>query len=112
MKWMVGLVGPHFVENKASGKSIIPALRQAGVPAKEVKVPNLDKVARSRLVSVHAQNGKVFIHKAIRDRLLNDGRQGLMLFPKGSHNDVNDAFTQALNRHFSGRRGAKLIIGN
>jgi phage terminase large subunit-like protein len=87
-------------------------LRKQGIHAQEVNLPKLDKIARSRLVSVHAQTGKVFIHKAIKDKLLNDGRQGLMLFPNGTHNDVNDAFTQALNRHFSGRRGAKLIIGN
>jgi phage terminase large subunit-like protein len=101
IEWMTKLHGPHFIEAKASGKSATQTLLKNGIAAKEVKVQGKDKESRTRLASPVAQTGKVFLHKSVFDRMLYDERQGLMRFPHGSHDDLNDAFVQALNRHAS-----------
>lgn len=96
--WMKGLQGPHYVEKKASGKSIVPMLRKVEVYAAEVPVKGGDKIARTMIATPIVETGRVRFKGSILSRLLDDERQGLLKFPVGSHNDVNDAFVQALNR--------------
>ncbi len=98
-QWMAELGGPHYVEAKASGKSLVQSLRVRGVVASEVKVTGgLDKVARASLVTPFAESGKIFIAKHIRELLFDDVRQGILKFPHGSHDDLQDALVQSINR--------------
>ena len=90
---------PHYVEGMASGKSAVQTLTAQGIPAKEVAVQGgNDKIARTTLMSPYVEAGLVYIAEDILDYLLNDPHQGLINFPNGTHDDLNDAFTQAINR--------------
>ena len=98
-QWMTELKGPHYIEAKASGKSLVPLLKNRGIYAIEVQVQGgLDKVARTSLVTPYAESGKVFIAKHIKAKLLDDERQGILKFPNATNDDLNDALVQALNR--------------
>jgi hypothetical protein len=98
LKWMQEFDAPHYVEAKASGKSIVQALSKAGVYAMEVQVRGGDKIARTKIVTPIVEQGKVFIHRSIWDKLLLDDRQGILAFPARPFKDLNDAFVQMLNR--------------
>jgi len=87
----------HYIEAKSSGKSLAQFLRLHGIYAKEVSVHG-DKVARARLASVPAENGKVFIERRIWDKIINDPNQGIVRFPNGKYKDLADAFSMALTR--------------
>jgi phage terminase large subunit-like protein len=89
---------PHYVEAKASGKSIVQSLQKAGIFAHEVKIKGGDKISRTILSTPVAEQGKVFIHRKIWDKLLFDERQGILGFPARPFKDLNDAFVQMLNR--------------
>ena len=93
------LKGPHCVEAKASGKSLVQNLKAKGIIATEVEVKGgLDKIARTSLVTFHAEAGKVRVAKHLLQKLLDDERQGILKFPNGSHDDVNDVLVQGINR--------------
>lgn len=100
VKWMSEQNAPHYIEAKAAGKSAVQALNKMKIYAVEVKVRGGDKIARTKIVTPLVESGKVKIHKRIYDKLLNDKKQGLLRFPSGEFNDLNDAFVQALNRHY------------
>ena len=89
---------PHYVEAMASGKSAVQTLKAQGIPAIEVRIQGGDKIARTTLMSPYAEAGNIFVASDILDELLYDSTQGLLNFPNGSHDDLNDAFTQAINR--------------
>jgi predicted phage terminase large subunit-like protein len=97
MRWMVSNGGPHYIEDKASGKSAKQSLQDNGIYAQLVSVEG-DKVARSKLASPLVERGDVYVNKRIIDTLLSDPNQGILDFPNGRGDDVNDAFVQALNR--------------
>jgi len=97
IRWMKNTRGPHYIENKASGKSARQTLKQNGVIAIEVKVSS-DKVARAKSATPIAEAGFVYIKKSMADRLYNDPKQGILFFPNGEHNDVSDTLSQALVR--------------
>jgi predicted phage terminase large subunit-like protein len=107
IRWMLSFALPHYVEKKASGKSAAQTLRASGVYAQEVDVVAIDKIARAKLASPVAENGQVYVLDTVLDKLLNDTRQGILFFPKGKHDDVNDALVQAINRH----KGSNATIG-
>lgn len=102
--WMNATGGPHFVEQKATGKSVVQALRAQSVTANEVAVKG-DKLARSSAVQTIVSNRRVYIREEIAQTLLYGERQGLLrvtaeqLQTEGEWLDVNDAFVQALTRH-------------
>jgi hypothetical protein len=98
--WMKRIDSPHYVEAKASGKSAVSSLQKSGVYAMEVKVRGLDKVSRTKLATPIASGDHVRIHKAIWEKLLYDDRQGILGFDAKPFKDLNDAFVQALNRHW------------
>lgn len=99
VNWMKLLEGPHFIEAKAAGKSSKQALRRDGITAVEVAVQGgADKVARTVDVTPLAMAGQVRVRRALLSVLLDDDKQGILVFPNGTHDDVNDAFTQALSR--------------
>ena len=97
--WMKALVGPHYIEAKATGKSAKQTLSRDGVVAVEVPVEGGDKEARTILVSPVAEAGKLRVKRSLLPRLLDDDRQGILTFPNSSHADLNDALVQAINRH-------------
>lgn len=90
---------PHYIERKASGKSARQTLTDQGIPAIEVDVPGGgDKEARARLASVYAEGKLVYVRESVLERLYTDDRQGILAFPKASHDDVADALAQAIDR--------------
>lgn len=96
--WMQLIQGPHYIEAKASGKSAAQTLWKSGVPAIEVEVTGGDKVARARMSTPFAEAGLVYCRESMLDKLYNDVKQGLLLFPNAQA-DVNDTVVQAIQRH-------------
>ena len=103
--WMKRIGGPHYVEEKASGKSVAQTLRREGLPVTEVPVEGGDKFARAAGVQPIASAGRVLIRRPIMRQFLQGDRQGILrvtaegLESKAAELDLNDAFVQALNRH-------------
>lgn len=97
------LQGPHYVEAKASGKSVVQTLKSYLIPAEEVKVSG-DKLARASAAQPAVQAGRVYISRKVYEELMS-GDQGLLrvtaeaLQAGGEGLDVNDAFVQAIWRH-------------
>ena len=99
VNWMKTFEGTHYIEAKASGKSIKQTLTTAGVVAVEVKVTGgSDKVARARMATPVAEAGMVCIRKSLLDKLYNDSKQGILNFPRGKFKDLADALAQCLQR--------------
>lgn len=95
--WMKAAKSPHYIEAKASGKSAKQTLTNQGIPAIEIQVDGGDKVARTKLATPYAEAGLVFCRRSILDRLYNDDKQGILLFPN-TGTDLNDALTQSISR--------------
>lgn len=91
--------GPHYIEAKASGKSSQQTLVSSGIPAIEVQVIGGDKIARTKMATPYPEAGLVFIRESLLEILYNDPEQGLLAFPNGLHDDMNDAIVQAIHRH-------------
>ncbi len=91
---------PHYIEAKASGKSAKQVLKDGGVVAIEVQVSGGDKIARTKFATPPPEAGLVCIRASLLDILYNDPEQGLLFFPNGKHDDLNDAVVQAIQRHF------------
>ena len=105
VKWMKGLPGPHNVEAKATGKSVVQALKAYGIKALEVQVKG-DKLARAAAVQPAVSNGRIWVRAQVIEKLLWGERQGLLrvtaegLQDKDAEGlDLNDAFVQAVARH-------------
>lgn len=99
VKWMKTKPSPHYVEAKASGKSIKQVVTSMGVPVIEVKLNGGgDKVARARSVTPTVEAGMVCIRKSLLDKLYNDDKQGILQFPKSKYKDVADALAQCITR--------------
>lgn len=92
---------PHYIEAKASGKSAKQTLSSMGIPAIEIKVEGGDKIARTRTATPYAEAGMIYCADDLIDKLFNDDKQGILLFPNASHNDLNDALVQAILRLFN-----------
>lgn len=90
---------PHYIEAKASGKSAKQTLSHNGVMAIEVPVMGGDKIARTSFATPMAEAGKVYVRASLLDLIYNDHEQGLLHFPNGLHDDLNDAIVQAIQRH-------------
>lgn len=112
------LQGPHFVEKKASGKSVVQFLRTYQITATEVAVLG-DKLARASAVQPVVAVGRVYISRLIYDKLLYGEHQGLLritaeaLQEDGEGLDLNDAWVQALTRHLGihGKQKRKMTVG-
>lgn len=91
--------GPYYIEAKASGKSAKQGLKKGGLAAIEVEVVGGDKIARTRTATPVAEAGLVFVRASILEKLLHDQEQGILNFPNAKHDDLNDAFVQAIQRH-------------
>lgn len=85
-----------LVEDKASGQSLLQALKdETRLPLLPIKV-DIDKIARANAVTALFEAGRVFVpeHAA----WLADYIDELASFPVGSHDDRVDSTTQALQR--------------
>ena len=104
VSWMRSLDGPHYVEEKATGKSAVQSLEAHGVAAEEVGVKG-DKLARASSVQPAVANRRIYVRRSIYETLLRAEGQGLLrvtheqLQTSSGGLDVNDAFVQALHRH-------------
>lgn len=111
------VTGPHYVEQKASGKSVVQTLKTYGIAAKEVAVKG-DKLARASAAQPTVSTGRVHVNKLVFDKLLWADRQGLLrvtveaLSEGGEGLDLNDAFVQLIWRHVKlGDKKPKLAFG-
>jgi len=117
---MQSLTGPHHVEAKATGKSLVQALSVYGIQAKEVTVRG-DKLQRASSVQPVVANGHVWVRAQVIEKLLWGERQGLLrvtaeALQSGSTMteglDLNDAFVQALHRHLGiGVKRTSMVFG-
>jgi predicted phage terminase large subunit-like protein len=89
---------PHYIEGKASGKSAKQVLTNQGVPAIEVQVTGGDKIARATMATPYAEAGMIYCKRSLMNKLYNDSKQGILLFPNGEHDDLQDALVQSINR--------------
>lgn len=96
--YMSAAPSPHYIEAKASGKSAKQTLSKNGIPAIEVKMVGGDKIARANLATPYAEAGMIYIRRSLLNRLYNDSKQGILVFPKGEHDDLQDALVQAIQR--------------
>lgn len=99
VQWMLTWPEPHYIEGKASGKSIKQVLVNNGVNAIEVEVKGgSDKIARARMATPYAQAGRIYCRESILNKLYNDEQQGILKFPRAPKKDVADALAQAIQR--------------
>lgn len=101
--WMMELPGPHFVEQKATGKSVVQSLAAYDIAATEVPVKG-DKLARSSAAQPTVANQRVYVNSRVVTQLLFGEGQGLLrvtaeALQADRAGDVNDAFVQAIHRH-------------
>ena len=98
MSYMKLKISPHYIEAKASGKSAKQTLTNQGIPAIEVDIDGGDKIARTTLATPFAEAGMVHCRASLLNKLYYDDKQGILVFPNNSHNDLNDALVQSINR--------------
>ena len=98
MNYMKDKKAPHYIEGKASGKSAKQTLTNQGIPAIEVQVDGGDKVARATMATPYAESGLIYCAKSVIDKLYNDDKQGILNFPNGANDDLQDALVQSINR--------------
>ncbi len=98
MNYMKERKAPHYIENKASGKSAKQVLTNNGIPAIEVNVTGGDKIARAIMATPYAESGLIFIKQSLIDKLYYDNKQGILMFPNNEHDDLQDALVQSINR--------------
>lgn len=106
---MQGFPFPHYVEAKASGKSVKQVLVNAGHPAEEVQVHG-DKMQRALTATPIAERKQVYVRASILESIYNDKNQGILKFPKAPKQDLADTIAQAICRHLS-KPARKISIG-
>tara|TARA_R100001244_G_scaffold130879_1_gene103440 strand:+ start:490 stop:1896 length:1407 start_codon:yes stop_codon:yes gene_type:complete len=98
MGYMKAKDQPHYIEGKASGKSAKQTLTNQGIPAIEVQVTGGDKTARAQMVTPYAESGLVYCRASLLNKLYNDSKQGILIFPNGEGDDLQDALVQSISR--------------
>ena len=96
--YMKSKKAPHYIEAKASGKSAKQTLSNQGIPAIEVNITGGDKEARANMVTPYAESGVVYCRRSILDKLYYDSKQGILVFPNGEGDDLQDALVQSISR--------------
>lgn len=97
LRWIKSRQEPHYIEGKASGKSAVQTLKKDGVRAVEVQVSG-DKEERTNIATEYGESMQIYIYDHLLDTLLNDANQGILSFPLGKNDDLNDALVQSINR--------------
>ena len=101
-----------FIEDKANGSAIIQILSKkiSGIIAVE---PEGGKVARANAVTPHIESGHVWLPKF--GAFTGDVLEECSAFPNGTHDDIVDALSQAINRmmYYSTRESKTLdyVVG-
>lgn len=85
-----------YIEDKANGSAVIEVLKKE-IPRVEAVNPEGGKIARANAISGLFSGGNVFLPDA---PWLEDYRQQMTRFPKGAHDDMVDATSQALAQLF------------
>lgn len=98
MSYMKSKQQPYYIEGKASGKSAKQTLTNQGIPAIEVQVSGGDKIARATMSTPYAEAGLVYCRRTLLEKLHNDSKQGILMFPNAEHDDLQDALVQSINR--------------
>ena len=98
---------PHYIENKASGKSAKQTLNSMSIPAIEIGCSS-DKIARANTASPYAESGMVYVMREFYDLLLHDSKQGILAFPNGKGDDLADTLAQAIYRQFLNKTRFKI----
>lgn len=81
-----------------SGKSAKQVLTNNGIPAIEVQVTGGDKIARATMATPYAESGMIYIDEELLNKLYFDVKQGILIFPNGENDDLQDALVQSINR--------------
>jgi len=90
-----GLRG-FYIEDKASGQSLIQELRnESGIAVIPYKPGSLDKVTRASVVMPLIEGGRVFL--PLEAPWLDDFIHEIETFPAGTHDDQVDALTMGLD---------------
>jgi predicted phage terminase large subunit-like protein len=90
------------IENKGSGMSLIQDLKREGINAIAVD-PESDKAMRMNAQTARIEAGSVLLPR--QAAWLDDFRAEILPFLAGRYSDQVDAFSQALHRAFTARRG-------
>ena len=98
MNYMKSKTAPHYIEAKASGKSAKQTLTNQGIPAIEVNVTGGDKEARANMVTPYAESGVIYCRASLLNKLYYDNKQGILVFPNGDGDDLQDALVQSISR--------------
>jgi predicted phage terminase large subunit-like protein len=98
MSYMKSKKFPHYIEAKASGKSAKQTLTNQGIPAIEVSVTGGDKEARANMATPYAESGLIYCRASLLDKLYHDAKQGILVFPNGQGDDLQDALVQSISR--------------
>tara|TARA_R110002072_G_scaffold133633_2_gene274185 strand:+ start:7124 stop:8383 length:1260 start_codon:yes stop_codon:yes gene_type:complete len=98
INYMKSKSSPHYIEAKASGKSAKQTLTNQGIPAIEVNVTGGDKEARANMVTPYAESGVIYCRASLLDKLYYDSKQGILVFPNGEGDDLQDALVQSIGR--------------
>lgn len=100
IKHMKSFKPPHYIENKASGRSAQQVLRREGITEAYLTEVESDKLTRTYEVTPFAEQGRIFVAADLYDFLFEDSKQGIIhLTEKNTDIDLNDALTQAIKRH-------------
>jgi predicted phage terminase large subunit-like protein len=94
------------IENKGSGMALIQDLKREGIYAIAVD-PEGDKAMRMNAQTARIEAGSVFLPR--QAGWLDGFRSEILPFPAGRYSDQVDAFSQALYRAFTHRRGEVMI---
>jgi len=87
-----------YVEDKASGQSLVQELKTAtSFPIIPIKIDR-DKETRASAVTGYFESGRVLFPEAAAAAWVADLEDELASFPGGLHDDCVDAISQALNR--------------
>lgn len=98
VRWVKSKPSPHYIEAKASGKSVKQVLVKNGIIAIEVQVSGGDKIARAKMATPIAEAGFCYIRESLADKMYNDEKQGILMFPRGQFKDLADTLAQCLQR--------------
>ena len=98
INYMRSKASPHYIEAKASGKSAKQTLTNQGIPAIEVNVTGGDKEARANMVTPYAESGLIYCRASLLNKLYHDSKQGILVFPNGEGDDLQDALVQSISR--------------
>lgn len=84
--------GVKVIENKSAGKDMTSLLSNEGINCVEYTDTEEDKILKTNKAIPIANDGNVVILAEIKDFLLTDEMQGILHFPNGVKDDLNDAF--------------------